>query len=77
MGVRFGVFGMIGAFCLTAGILWFAWYFGSWRGIAFVMPFLVMNMFDYSMDYPGVWIPFLIGLLYLRLIKLQNVTSVL
>jgi hypothetical protein len=77
MGVRFGVLGLLTALLLTAGILWFAWYFGSWRGIAFVAPFFLMNMFDYSLDHIGVWIPLFVGLYYLKTYKTQNLVSVM
>ena len=69
MGVRFGIFGILGAFVLTFGIIWTAWNFGSWRGISFVTPFFIMNMLDYSLDYPGVWIPLVIGLWSLFTLK--------
>jgi O-Antigen ligase len=77
MGVRFGVFGLFGALLLTVGILWFAWHFGSWRGIAFVMPFFLMNMFDYSLDHIGVWIPLIIGLWYLKTARAEAMVSVM
>jgi O-Antigen ligase len=75
MGVRFGVLGLIGSMFLTAGIFWIAWYFGSWRGLAFATPFFLMNVFDYSLDYIGVWIPLFVGLWYLKFVKSQKEAS--
>lgn len=77
MGVRYGVFGLFGALFLTVWILWFAWHFGSWHGIAFVMPFFLMNMFDYSLDHIGVWIPLFIGLWYLKIVRTENTVSIM
>jgi hypothetical protein len=77
MGVRFGVLGLLTALLLTAGIFWFAWYFGSWRGIAFVMPFFLMNVFDYSLDHIGVWVPLFVGLWYLKTSKTQKLVSIM
>lgn len=71
MGFRFGIFGVLGAFVLTLGIIWIAWNFGSWQGISFVIPFFIMNMLDYSLDYPGVWIPLVLGLWSLYLSRQQ------
>jgi hypothetical protein len=77
MGVRFGIFGLAGSLLLTIMILWFAWNFGLWHGIAFVMPFFLMNMFDYSLGHIGVWIPLMIGLWYLKTVKTENRDSVI
>jgi hypothetical protein len=73
IGVRFGVFGLVGSFVLTLGILWIAWNFGSWQGLSFVMPFIIMNFFDYSLDYSGVWIPLVIGLWYLKKYEIREI----
>jgi O-Antigen ligase len=77
MGVRFGVLGLLTALLFTAGIFWFAWYFGLWRGIAFVLPFFSMNVFDYSLDHIGVWVPLFVGLWYFKISKTQNSVSVI
>ncbi len=65
MAIRFGVFGFLGAFVLSVFIICCAWFFGKAKGIAFVAPLFLMNIFDYSLDYIGVWIPMLLGLGYL------------
>ncbi len=72
MGVQFGVFGLLGSLVLTVVVLWIAWNFGTWQGLSFVIPFIIMNILDYSLDYPGVWIPLIIGLWYLKKYKVRE-----
>ena len=74
MGVRFGILGILGALVLTLGIIWIAWKFGSWQGLSFVIPFFIMNILDYSLNYPAVWIPLVIGLWFLYALKNKKAT---
>jgi hypothetical protein len=73
MGVRFGVIGLIGSLILTGIVLWISWNFGAWQGLSFVMPFVIMNIFDYSLDYSGVWVPLIIGLWYLKKYRVREI----
>jgi O-Antigen ligase len=58
----YGIFGLIAGLWLTGGLLWLAWNWGRWRGVAFLTPILFMNIFDVSLFYIGVLLPLCLGL---------------
>lgn len=65
-GVRYGLPGLAAVSWLTGGLLWLAWRRGRWRGVALVIPVLIMNMFDQTLFYAGVLYPLILGLNALR-----------
>lgn len=60
--VRYGFPGLIAILWITVGLLYLAWSWGRWRGLALVMPVLLMNMFDYTLFYSSVLLPLILGL---------------
>jgi hypothetical protein len=46
---EYGVFGLAAVLWLTLGLVSLAWQWGHWRGIAFVLPLLALNLYDYSL----------------------------
>ncbi len=65
-GAAYGIPGLLAALWLTAGLLVIAWRWGRWRGLGLVVPVLIMQTFDYTLFYPGVLAPLLLGLNTLR-----------
>jgi len=65
MAIRFGAIGFILSFLLSFAVGYYAWFFGKSKGLAFVFPFFVMNFFDYSFNFIGVWFPLVLGLIFL------------
>ncbi len=59
---NYGLPGLLAILWLTGGLLWLAWRWGGWRGLALVVPVLVMNVFDYTLFYSGVLYPLILGL---------------
>ena len=62
----YGLCGVVAATWLSAGVLYLAWRWGRWRGLAFAAPFFVLNLFDYTFFYSGVLFPLLLGMNALR-----------
>lgn len=63
---RHGVSGLLVALWITGGLVYIAWRWGRWRGLALVTPVLLMNVFDYTLFYSGVLLPLILGLNALR-----------
>lgn len=61
--VQHGALGLAGAVLLTilTGIV--LWRKHRWNGAAFFIALAVLNTFDYTMNFPGVWVPLIIALL--------------
>ena len=57
MGVRFGLLGLFISIVLTLALVRFFWLRDGWRALALLLPILGMNIFDYSFDNLGVWLP--------------------
>lgn len=57
MASSYGVLGLVASLWLTLGMVIMGWRWGRWRGLAFLAPVLLMNMFDYSLLYIGVLLP--------------------
>jgi hypothetical protein len=62
----YGLHGLLASLWLTVALLWLAWRWGRWRGLALLLPIFAMNVFDYTLFYPGVLYPLLLGLNALR-----------
>jgi O-Antigen ligase len=62
LAVRHGWIGLFSAFGFTGTVLWFGWRWGKMRALVFVASAFVMNIFDYTMFYPGVVYPLLLVL---------------
>ena len=62
----YGVPGLLAVLWLTGGFLYLAWHWGRGRGLALVVPILVMNLFDYTFFYSGVLFPLILGVNVLR-----------
>ena len=62
----YGLPGLVAALWLTGGLLYLAWRWGRWRGLALVVPVFMMNVFDYTFFYSGVLFPLLLGMNALR-----------
>jgi hypothetical protein len=69
MGVRFGFLGLLISIILTAVLIKFFWLREGWRALALLLPILWMNVFDYSFDNLGVWLPIAFCGLALQWIK--------
>jgi O-antigen ligase len=65
----FGLPGLLAALWLTGSLTYFAAYWAGWRGLALVVPVLLMNTFDYTLFYSGVLFPLILGLNSLGSIK--------
>ena len=72
MGVRFGVFGIFASLVLTVLMVLFYWKQGSWKALFFLMPLLLMNFLDYSLDYAGVLVPLVLGSFWVVLSTRKN-----
>jgi hypothetical protein len=62
----YGIFGLLAILWLTGGFVTLAWRWGRWRGLALVIPVLVMQLFDYTFFYAGVLFPLILGMNALR-----------
>lgn len=58
----YGLPGLAAALWLTGGLGWLGWRRGRWRGLALVVPILVMNTVDTTLLFSGVLLPLLVGL---------------
>ena len=67
-----GVPGFLASLWMTGGLLLLAWRWGRVRGLALVVPVLLMNVFDTTLLYAGVLFPLVLGLNALRLDTLQR-----
>ncbi len=52
--VSFGIPGLLASLWITVGLLYLAWRWGQWRGLAVVLPVFLMNIFDYTLFYSSV-----------------------
>lgn len=57
MASSYGLGGLVASLWLTIGLIVMVWQWSRWRGLAFILPILLMNMFDYSLFYIGVLLP--------------------
>ena len=71
----YGVFGLLAALWLSVGLLYIAWHWGRWRGLALVIPVLVMNIFDYTLFFAGVLLPLIFALNVMREQKMARSSS--
>jgi hypothetical protein len=71
MGVQFGLIGFLFASLASVVVLYFVWRWGRWRGLAFTLPFYLMNIFDYTFPQFAVWFSFLIGFYFLYSSRVQ------
>ena len=62
----YGLPGLLAILWLSCGLLYLAWSWGRWRGLALVVPTFLMNLFDYTLFYSGVLIPLILGINALR-----------
>ena len=62
----YGLPGLVAILWFTGGLVFIAWRWGRWRGLALVTPILIMNVFDYTLFYSGVLLPLVLGLNLLR-----------
>lgn len=58
----YGVLGFVASFWLTLGIIYLSWHCDKWRTLTFLVPVLVMNIFDVSLFYIGVLFPLILVL---------------
>jgi O-Antigen ligase len=75
LAVRYGWVGLFSAFAFTGGLLVFGWRWGGFRGLALVVSVLLMNIFDYTLFFPGVAYPLYLSLNAFR--KVGSTNSVL
>ena len=62
----YGVPGLVAITWLTGALLYLAWRWGRWRGMAVVLPVFAINIFDYTFFYPGVLLALILALNVLR-----------
>lgn len=62
----YGIPGLLAILWLTGGFIYLAWRWGRWRGLALVLPVLLMQVFDYTFFYAGVLFPLILGMNSLR-----------
>jgi O-Antigen ligase len=67
MGVRFGILGMILSIFLSGLLVIIVKNFDGWRALAFLLPIFLMNFLDYSINYVGVLVPFILGVFFIAL----------
>jgi len=60
--VSYGLPGFAAILWLTGGLIWLAWHRGRWRGLALIVPVLLMNVFDYTFFFAGVFYPYVLGM---------------
>jgi hypothetical protein len=58
----YGSFGLAAIVWLTAGLTWLAQRRGGKRGLVIIAAVFIMNVFDFTLFYSGVYIPLLVGL---------------
>ena len=61
-GVRYGVPGVVGAVLGTAALVAFAWRRSRWRGVAVLVPMLVMQVADATLFTAGVLFPLMLAI---------------
>jgi O-Antigen ligase len=66
LGVRYGILGFLAGLCLTLALLELAWRFGTWQGLALLVPLLIMNFFDYTLFFPSIMTALYLGLNSMR-----------
>lgn len=59
---RFGIGGGVVSLLFSGGLLWLGWQTRQSTGLLLVSAVLLLNMFDYTLFYAGVFVPLLIGL---------------
>lgn len=59
---RFGLLGGIVSLLFSGGLLWLGWQMRRSTGLLLVSAVLLLNVFDYTLFYAGVFVPLLIGL---------------
>jgi hypothetical protein len=72
LAVRYGWMGLISALVFTGGLLVLGWRWGGFRGLALVVSVLLMNVFDYTLFFPGVAYPLYLSLNAFRQDVLAN-----
>jgi hypothetical protein len=66
MAVRYGWVGLFVAVVFSAALLFLSWRWGRFRGLVLVSSVLLMNVFDYTLFFPGVAYPLFLSLNALR-----------
>lgn len=70
--IKYGVPGLVSILTLTGGLILLAWRWAKGRGLALIIPILLMNFFDSTLFYAGVIYPLVLGLNGLRCARRPN-----
>ena len=65
-GSSYGIPGFVAIIAMTAVLMYLAWRWGAWRGLALTGAVLCLNLFDFSFFYAGVLMPLILGLNLMR-----------
>ena len=65
-GAAYGTFGLIAVLGLTVGLVALSWRWGRWKGLALIVPVLVLQLVDVTLFYTAVLVPLILGLNALR-----------
>lgn len=65
-GTKYGVVGLVAALWLAISLVIASWRWGRWKGLLLTLPVLLLNTFDYTLFYDGVFYPLILGLNTLR-----------
>lgn len=71
--VRYGFLGLLAITWLSSSLLYGAWRWGRGYGLILVVAILIMNIFDYSFFYIGVFAPLILGLNTLYIQKTNKI----
>lgn len=63
VAVHFGALGLVGAGLVTILVGIILWRKHRWNGIALFLALAILNTFDFTLDFPGVYVPLVIALL--------------
>ena len=59
---RYGIFGLLASFLLTAYFIFYGWKKGQWTGLILILSFLVLQLFDVTLLFSGVLLFLILGL---------------
>ncbi|MDT3682902.1 MAG: O-antigen ligase family protein [Truepera sp.] len=62
LSVKYGLLGLLGSVALTVALGIFAWRRYRWRGLGLLLPLYLLNVFDYSFSFVGVYVPLALAL---------------
>jgi O-antigen ligase len=73
---RFGILGGVFSLLFSGALLWLGWRSRRGVGVLLVVAALLLNIFDYTLFYAGVFVPLLIGLGLSQLPSIRSCQSI-